>query len=89
MSQRKSVLKSSLFIQKDLEMDNFIANEEYYSLTEYTFEKGYKEGAIDFANWLRKNAQPRFPNSNEWTLIIDVNNILTIEELYKIFENGN
>ena len=43
--------------------------------------------SIEFAKWLRKNAQPRFPNNNEWTLISSPNVIISLEELYKMFEN--
>ena len=43
--------------------------------------------SIEFAKWLRKNAQPRFPNNDEWTLISSSNKIIYLDELYKMFEN--
>jgi len=49
-------------------------------------EKQVYSDAVEFAEWIHINAQPRLPNKNQWKMY---NNsvVITTQELYEIFKN--
>lgn len=61
------------------------------AIIKYSDQEKEKE-AIEFADFLVKNYQPRFPNKSDWVKILDSNKfkkIYTTTELYQIFKKNN
>lgn len=42
--------------------------------------------AVEFAEWIHVNAQPRLPNKNQWKMYSNTV-VITTKELYEIFKN--
>ncbi len=81
--RNKHLYKNGLSVNSG-KIGEAIQKSAFDAMQEYADQEKEKE-AVEFADFLVKNYQPRFPNKSEWVKISDSNKFLkiyTITELY-------